>query len=200
MPPYNATDPSASFLSSSCLDFLLIELVPLAFRVTRELDTAPTGDTANGTVAGAPSSTGGGASADALSSVSHSQGGGAAGGSAGGLAPSSAGGAAGGSTARKMDEDEERDAVFYRLETLGYRVGQGLVERCVCLRLRSSSLHLRFFATGKWWKPAGNITTTGGLKTLTQSLLLQILERPAAVQRHARRHQVRLQGPLVAGI
>ena len=28
-----------------------------------------------------------------------------------------------------MDEDEERDAVFYRLEMLGYRVGQGLVER-----------------------------------------------------------------------
>ncbi|GKT53514.1 Bet3 family protein [Colletotrichum tofieldiae] len=129
MPPYNATDPSASFLNSSCLDFLLIELVPLAFRVTRELDAVPTGDPANGTGADAPSSAGGGASADALSSVSHSQGGGAAGGSAGGPAPSSAGGAAGGSTARKMDEDEERDAVFYRLETLGYRVGQGLVER-----------------------------------------------------------------------
>jgi hypothetical protein len=31
-----------------------------------------------------------------------------------------------------MDEDEERDAVFYRLEMLGYRVGQGLVERYVC--------------------------------------------------------------------
>jgi hypothetical protein len=32
---------------------------------------------------------------------------------------------------RKMDEDEERDAVFFRLEMLGYRVGQGLVERYV---------------------------------------------------------------------
>lgn len=30
---------------------------------------------------------------------------------------------------RRMDEDEERDAVFFRLESLGYRVGQGLVER-----------------------------------------------------------------------
>lgn len=30
---------------------------------------------------------------------------------------------------RVLDEDEERDAVFYRLESLGYRVGQGLVER-----------------------------------------------------------------------
>lgn len=32
----------------------------------------------------------------------------------------------------RMDEDEERDAVFYRLESLGYRVGQGLVERYAC--------------------------------------------------------------------
>ena len=35
---------------------------------------------------------------------------------------------------KKMDEDEERDAVFFRLEMLGYRVGQGLVERYVFLR------------------------------------------------------------------
>ncbi|KAF6843299.1 transporter particle component [Colletotrichum musicola] len=111
MPPYNASDPTASFLNSSCLDFLLIELVPMAFRVTRELDIAPT--------------EGAGATGDGVSAVSHSQ---AAGGGPG-LASSSASGAAAGGSARKMDEDEERDAVFYRLETLGYRVGQGLVER-----------------------------------------------------------------------
>ena len=29
----------------------------------------------------------------------------------------------------KMDDEEEREAVFLRLESLGYRVGQGLVER-----------------------------------------------------------------------
>ncbi|KAI9797731.1 MAG: Trafficking protein particle complex subunit 33 [Candelina submexicana] len=29
----------------------------------------------------------------------------------------------------KLDEEERREAVFYRLEVLGYRVGQGLVER-----------------------------------------------------------------------
>lgn len=29
----------------------------------------------------------------------------------------------------KLDEDEEREAVFFRLEGLGYRVGLGLVER-----------------------------------------------------------------------
>lgn len=30
---------------------------------------------------------------------------------------------------KQMEEDEEKDAVFFRLEALGYRVGQGLVER-----------------------------------------------------------------------
>lgn len=40
MPPYNISDPTATFLSSSCLDFLLIELVPMAYRVTNELDSA----------------------------------------------------------------------------------------------------------------------------------------------------------------
>lgn len=39
------------------------------------------------------------------------------------------GGGGGGEVGSKIDEDEERDAVFYRLEMLGYRVGQGLVER-----------------------------------------------------------------------
>ena len=50
-----------------------------------------------------------------------------------GTAPSVGGNASAGGTAgsRKMDEEEERDAVFFRLEMLGYRVGQGLVERCV---------------------------------------------------------------------
>ena len=53
-------------------------------------------------------------------SVSAKSGGGTAAAGEGGSA--SAGG-------KRMDEEEERDAVFYRLESLGYRVGQGLVER-----------------------------------------------------------------------
>ncbi|KAH8170751.1 transport protein particle (TRAPP) component domain-containing protein [Sarocladium implicatum] len=80
MPPYNASDPGATFLASSCLDFLLIELVPLAHRVTSERDSG------------------------AL------------------LASGAAEGDAG-------QDDEEADAVHHRLETQGYRVGQGLVER-----------------------------------------------------------------------
>jgi trafficking protein particle complex subunit 6 len=102
MPPYNVSDPTASFLNSSCLDFLLIELVPLAYRVSNELDATVT-DVPTGAEA---------------SSASHNG------------ATSSVAGLTGGST-RKMDEEEERDAVFYRLEMLGYRVGQGLVERWV---------------------------------------------------------------------
>ncbi|KAI9766836.1 MAG: Trafficking protein particle complex subunit 33 [Geoglossum simile] len=71
LPPFNASDPHATFLSSSCLDLLLIELVPMAYRLANEL------------------------------SVSE----------------------------ERLDDEEEREAVFYRLEMLGYRVGQGLVER-----------------------------------------------------------------------
>ncbi|RDW70312.1 trafficking protein particle complex subunit 6B [Coleophoma crateriformis] len=78
LPPYNASDPSAQFLNSSCLDLLMIELVPMAYRITSPASTQEAG--------------------------------------AGAAIP-------------KLDEDEERDAVFYRLEMLGYRVGQGLVER-----------------------------------------------------------------------
>ncbi|PKS11887.1 hypothetical protein jhhlp_001181 [Lomentospora prolificans] len=80
MPPYNSTDPNASFLNVSCLDFLLIELVPLAYRVTNELEPpsepSPGGD-----------------------STSNPPG------------------------SRRLDEEEEREAASYRLETLGYRVG-----------------------------------------------------------------------------
>ena len=68
-PPYNASDPYATFISASCMDLLLIEMVPMAYRLANELAT------------------------------------------------------------KSPDEDEHKEAAFRRLETLGYRVGQGLVER-----------------------------------------------------------------------
>ncbi|KAM3507207.1 hypothetical protein MY11210_007243 [Beauveria gryllotalpidicola] len=131
MPPYNASDPTASFLSSSCLDFLLIELVPLAYRVTQERDggsdtAAQKGDKRRSAGAG-----GGGDQDndddddDALPDANDS--------TVSGRQRASSTGAAttgsAGNTRRFDDEDEELDAVHYRLETLGYRVGQGLVER-----------------------------------------------------------------------
>ena len=75
LPPYNASDPYATFLNASCMDLLLIEMVPMAHRTVAKLAL-------NGK--------------DRLKAV---------------------------------DEEEQREAVFRKLETLGYRVGQGLVER-----------------------------------------------------------------------
>lgn len=113
MPPYNANDPTATFLSSSCLDLLLIELVPMAYRVTNELEAA---SASNPTLP--PSSANLAQNNSSSDSVSAS-GTGTLGAGAGTIPGSR----------RVMDEEEERDAVFYRLEMLGYRVGQGLVER-----------------------------------------------------------------------
>ncbi|GAP88523.2 putative bet3 family protein [Rosellinia necatrix] len=115
LPPYNASDPTATFMGTSCLDFLLIELVPMAYRITNELEEAS--DNAAGSGGGGS----GGGSSDGKneetgSSVSTSAG-------TAGTAPAA--------TRRKgkLDEDEEREAVFFRLDGLGYRVGLGLVER-----------------------------------------------------------------------
>ncbi|OQD86195.1 hypothetical protein PENANT_c008G01575 [Penicillium antarcticum] len=70
-PLLNTSDPNARVFSSSCFDFLLIELVPMAERMARDL-----------------------------------------------------------ATEGKDTEDEEvRETTFFRLESLGYRVGQGLAER-----------------------------------------------------------------------
>lgn len=98
LPPYNASDPHAHFLNTSCLDLLLIEIVPLAERMARHVSgVGPAG----GTAAGGPGT--------------------------GGIDGSGLGG--------PMGEDEERvrDAMFWRLDSLGYRVGMGLSERWVCL-------------------------------------------------------------------
>lgn len=65
------SDPNARALSSSCFELLLIELVPMAERLAREIST-----------------------------VEH-----------------------------EPEDDEVRETTYFRLETLGYRVGQGLAER-----------------------------------------------------------------------
>ncbi|KAL9047338.1 MAG: hypothetical protein Q9206_006831 [Seirophora lacunosa] len=75
LPPYNASDPHATFLSSSCFDLLLIEMVPLAQQVAAELSARRKG------------------------------------------------------SSKTFDEEEQREAALQRLDKLGYRVGQGLLER-----------------------------------------------------------------------
>jgi hypothetical protein len=119
LPPYNASDPSATFLNSSCLDLLMIELVPMAYRVVNEVDAAGIDDRI-------------------IEKKEKDPG--------GSLKGSVANGTAGSTNGRKMDEEEERDAVFFRLEMLGYRVGQGLVERFVDVSLPPISC-----TSSLWW-------------------------------------------------
>ncbi|KAL2271861.1 hypothetical protein VTJ83DRAFT_1232 [Remersonia thermophila] len=134
MPPYNASDPSARFLSASCLDFLLIELVPMAHRVTRQLEGRAKEEEERWLASQSSLSS----SSDPASSSSASGGGSGGGGGNGGEEKNRIGGGGGGGGADDaveieagtlIDEEEEREAVFWRLEGIGYRVGQGLAER-----------------------------------------------------------------------
>ncbi|KAI9757846.1 MAG: SUMO ligase siz1 [Chaenotheca gracillima] len=129
IPPYNASDPHATFLNASCIDFLLIELVPMAHRLAQEFISGKGREKPGSAGEGRPTARGSeerGRPAEmgaGLGAVTSNGSGGAAG-------PGSNAGTAGAATAEgKLDDEEERDAVFYRLEMLGYRVGQGLVER-----------------------------------------------------------------------
>ncbi|KAF1362151.1 transport protein particle component [Lizonia empirigonia] len=106
--PTSYNDPTFSLLNSTCLDLLLIELVPMAYRITADLALREEEWTGTSTKANRLSSH----SNDASSTVA-----GAAAGTIG------AGGTA------TVDEEESREAVFHRLESLGYRVGLGIVER-----------------------------------------------------------------------
>ena len=118
-PGYNASDPTATYLNVSCLDLLLIEMVPLAERMARRAEEAVS-SAASGTTAAEASE-------------------GAA--TAGGQGPergrqrASTIGTIGGSEAGAGTGDQSifgedvRDAVCARLDAWGYRVGQGLSER-----------------------------------------------------------------------
>lgn len=74
-----SSDPQAHLLSASCLDLLLIELVPMAERLAKELSETD--------------------------------------------------GGSGGGDGKQPDDEEIRETTFFRLDNLGYRVGQGLAER-----------------------------------------------------------------------
>lgn len=100
LPPYNFSDPGATFLSSSALDFLLIELVPLAYRVTTDASPPTSALSPSGSAAKRISASG------STSAVN-----------------------AGTATASRVEDEESSDAVQHKLEMTGYRVGQGLVER-----------------------------------------------------------------------
>lgn len=93
-------DPNASYVNLSCFDLLLIELVPLADRMAREYE----------------------ASLDRPSLVNKV--------SKAANAASTAGNTATAIAGDGLPETELfRETRYYRLERLGYRVGQGLSER-----------------------------------------------------------------------
>lgn len=140
-------------LNVSCLDFLLIELVPLAQRITDQLharEQALIEEFRKSKIlnnASASTTSAAAAAAPASSSATHQQqqqqqlltp-------AASTTTPAAAvieksapattttttsiATGAANTTTSHMDNDETREAVFWRLDGLGYRVGQGLVER-----------------------------------------------------------------------
>lgn len=82
-PPPGSSDPLSSFLSTTCMDLLLIELVPLA----RSLAANPLPHTDTVFFDTNPPAT------------------------------------------KELDDDSERENMYFRLEPLGFRVGQGIAER-----------------------------------------------------------------------
>lgn len=98
----SGSDPHAIYLNSACMEFLLIELIPLAERVVDEI-SQKAGDKQDH-------------DRRRSSSVSKP-------GIDVGVKPSA------GNKSMVFTNEERRDAVFKHVDNLGYRVGQGLVER-----------------------------------------------------------------------
>lgn len=116
-PSTTYTDPTFSLLNTTCLDLLLIELVPMAYRITSDL--AAREEEWMGS-SSAPKRNSGLTSNDASSTT------------AAGTSRTDGGTTGGGGGAvATVDEEDAREAVFHRLEALGYRVGLGVVERYV---------------------------------------------------------------------
>jgi hypothetical protein len=188
LPPYNASDPSATFLNSSCLDLLLIELVPLAYRLAHDVDCGKRDGVAGFGEAGEKEKEREGVKGASVTTRRTGTGGGRE-----------------GAATATVDEDEERDAVFFRLEMLGYRVGQGLVERYgIPIPPFHSFSHLFSSPRGigqdpvRWeWEPA-LLRRRSWL--MFCSFHLQILPRSSPIHGYPGRDQVPMQGPLAAGL
>ncbi|KAF2750288.1 transport protein particle component [Sporormia fimetaria CBS 119925] len=122
------TDPTATLVALSSLDFLLIELVPMAYRITQDLAlrdeewSSGSTQTARRDVEGSSSVSGIAVSGGSVSGTSTSLTSGGANTATGGLTATA-------TATATVDEEEAREAVFHRLESLGYRVGLGIVER-----------------------------------------------------------------------
>ena len=110
-------DPHANLFNVSCFDFLLIELVPLAYRLASEQAEREAG------WIGQRSSKGG---SDADGALKGKGGSATALGEKGSVAS-----AVGGMDGVDGEDEEVRENAHWRLDMLGYRVGLGIVERSV---------------------------------------------------------------------
>lgn len=149
----NVSDPQARYVSISCLDLLLIELVPMAERIARDLELGisvkPTSASSPHSAASVSSSSPSSPSSSSASSPNIDESKDKVTdtnkeekdnetGKEGEKEKSSA----------EIDEEELREATYFRLEALGYRVGVGLAERYVHHFLRITSLRL---GCGVFW-------------------------------------------------
>lgn len=121
VPPFSASDPHATFLNSAALDLLMIEVVPLARRLAESSGSGGGGRRGNGEGDDEGNGEGGEDDEDGDRDGDREKTVVGTGGMGGGPGP-------------EVGSGEERDALFYRLELLGFRVGHGLVERYVCAR------------------------------------------------------------------
>jgi trafficking protein particle complex subunit 6 len=138
-------DPSNPLLNSTCFDLLLIELVPMTYRIAADLAAKEDAWLATKR----PRSLQARANRQSLQSQSLSATGAVGTTSTAGASKSKKDAAkpplseeekalAGlgigqvGGTAPGADEEELREAVFYRLDGMGYRVGLGITEKYVC--------------------------------------------------------------------
>jgi trafficking protein particle complex subunit 6 len=133
------SDPAGPHVATSCFDFLLIELVPMTYRLANEIATREqTALSRKSQLTGSKVQT----QKQALASRRHSgttastgvkggtvvaavqNGKSGAAGAASGLGIGGIGGAVGG-----LDEDETREMILWRLDNMGYRVGLGIVDK-----------------------------------------------------------------------
>ena len=116
-------DPNASYVAASAFELLLIELVPMAYRLaaeTAERELVLLGKKEAPTIADTYTGTEDVASLEAA----RKQRGEFDAEMAKGFGIGGIGG-----NVRGMEEEETRERVWQRLDAMGYRVGQGLVER-----------------------------------------------------------------------
>ena len=122
----NVTDPQARYVSISCLDLLLIELVPMAERIAQELELGISVKSSSPPSSSSPSSspdTDDSNNKDKEKEREKEK------------------------SSTELDEEDLREATYFRLEALGYRVGVGLAERYVLVNL-SLLNSLRHFLNG----------------------------------------------------